>query len=42
MHERGLALWADKLGDLIVQLGEMQVERLNGLTIFISDIIVFH
>jgi hypothetical protein len=41
MHERGLVLRADKFGDLIVQLGEMQVERLDGLTIFISDVIVF-
>jgi hypothetical protein len=41
MHESGLVLRADKFGDLIVQLGEMQVERLDGLTIFISDVIVF-
>jgi hypothetical protein len=41
MHESGLVLWVDKLGDLIVQLGEMQVEILDGLTIFISDVIVF-
>jgi hypothetical protein len=41
MHETGLVLRADKFGDLIVQLGEMQVERLGGLTIFISDVIVF-
>jgi hypothetical protein len=41
MHEIGLVLREDKFGDLIVQLGETQVERLDGLTIFISDIIVF-
>jgi hypothetical protein len=41
MHECGLVLWVDKFGDLIVQLGEMQVERPDGLTIFISDVIVF-
>jgi hypothetical protein len=41
MHESGLVLRVDKFGDLIVQLGETQVERLDGLTIFISDIIVF-
>jgi hypothetical protein len=41
MHESGLVLRADKFGDLILQLGQTQVERLNGLTIFISDILVF-
>jgi len=41
MHEIGLALRADKFGDLIVQLGETQVEILDGLTIHISDVIVF-
>jgi hypothetical protein len=41
MHESGLVLRADEFGDLIIQLGETQVERLDGLTIFISDIIVF-
>jgi hypothetical protein len=41
MHETGLVLRADKFGDLIVQLGETQVERLGGLTIFISDVILF-
>jgi hypothetical protein len=41
MNESGLVLRVDKFGDLIVQLGEMQVERLDGITIFISDVIVF-
>jgi hypothetical protein len=41
MHESGLVLRADKFEDLIVQLGETQVEILDGLTIFISDVIVF-
>ena len=41
MHESGLVLREDNFGDLIVQLGETQVERLDGLTIFISDVIVF-
>ena len=41
MHESGLVTRADKFRDLIVQLGEMQVEILDGLTIFISDVIVF-
>jgi hypothetical protein len=41
MHETGLGLRADKFGDLIVQLGEMQVERLDGITIFVRDVIVF-
>jgi hypothetical protein len=41
MHESGLVLRTDNFGDLIVQLGETQVERLDGITIFISDIIVF-
>jgi hypothetical protein len=40
MHEGGLVLRADKFGDLIIQLGEMQVERPDGLTIFVSDVIV--
>lgn len=40
MHESDLVLRADKFKDLTVQLGEMQVERLDGLTIFISDVIV--
>ena len=40
MHEGGLVLRADKFGDLIIQLGESQVERPNGLTIFVSDIII--
>jgi hypothetical protein len=41
MNECGLVLWANKFRDLIVKLGEMQVERPDGLTIFISDVIVF-
>jgi hypothetical protein len=41
MHASGLVLRADKFRDLIVQLGETQFERLDGLTIFISDFIVF-
>ena len=41
MHENGLVLRADNFKDLIVQLGETQVERIDGLTIFISDVIVF-
>ena len=41
MHESGLVMRLDKFGDLIVQLGETQVEIIYGLTIFISDVIVF-
>jgi hypothetical protein len=41
MHESGLVMREDKFGDLIVQLGETQDERHDGITIFISDIIVF-
>jgi hypothetical protein len=40
MHEGGLVLRADKFGDLIIQLGEMQVEGPDGLTIFVSDVVV--
>jgi hypothetical protein len=41
MHERGLVLRVDKFWYLIVQIGEMQVERLDGIAMFISDVIVF-
>jgi hypothetical protein len=41
MDEIGLVLRGDKFGDLIVQLGEMQVERLDGLTLLVGNIIVF-
>jgi hypothetical protein len=41
MHEISLVLRADKFRDLIIQLCEMQVERPDGLTIFLSDVIVF-
>jgi hypothetical protein len=41
MHESDLVLRANKFWDLIKQLGEMQVERHDGLTIFVCDIIVF-
>jgi hypothetical protein len=41
MHESSLVLRTDKFGDLIVQLGEMQVERIYHIIISISDIIVF-
>jgi hypothetical protein len=41
IHESVLVLRVDKFRDLILQLGEMQVERLDGLTILISDVIVF-
>jgi hypothetical protein len=41
MHESILVLRADKFGDLIVQLGETQVERLDGLTLLVGNIIVF-
>jgi hypothetical protein len=41
MHESGLLLREDKFRDLIVQLGETKVERLDGLTILIGYIIVF-
>jgi hypothetical protein len=41
MHESSLVLRADKFRDLIVQLGETQVEILDGLTLFISDVFVF-
>jgi hypothetical protein len=40
MHEDDLVLRVNKLGDLIIQLGEMQDERPDGLTIFLSDVIV--
>jgi hypothetical protein len=41
MQESDLVLRVDKFGVLILQLGETQVERLDGLTIFISGVIVF-
>jgi hypothetical protein len=41
MHESGLVLRADKFMDFIVQLGETQVERLDGITIFTIEVIVF-
>ena len=41
MHESVLVMRADKFEDLIVQLGETQVETLDGFTIFISEVIVF-
>jgi hypothetical protein len=41
MHESGLFLRVDKFGDLIVQLGEMKVERLDGITLLVGNIIVF-
>ena len=41
MHESGLVLREDKFGDLIIQLGETQVERPDGITIFVSDVVVF-
>jgi hypothetical protein len=41
MHERGLVPRGDKFGDLIVQLGETQVERPDGLTFLVGNIIVF-
>ena len=40
MHESGLVLRADKFDDLIGQLGELQVERLDDLTILIGDVII--
>jgi hypothetical protein len=40
MHEGILVLRENKFGDLIIQLGETQIERPDGLTIFVSDIIV--
>jgi hypothetical protein len=40
MHEGGLVLGVDKFGHLIIQLGETQVERPGGLTIFVSDVII--
>jgi hypothetical protein len=40
MHESSLVLRADKFKDLIIQLGEMQVEGPDGFTIFVNDIIV--
>jgi hypothetical protein len=40
MHEGGLVLRVDKFGNLIRQLGETQVEILDGLTIFVSDVII--
>jgi hypothetical protein len=40
MHEGGLVLRVDKFMDLIIQLGEMQFERPDGLTIFVRDIII--
>jgi hypothetical protein len=41
VHERSLVLREDKFRDLIIQLGEMQVERPDGLTIFVSGVILF-
>jgi hypothetical protein len=41
MHESGMVLRVDKFRDLILQLGETQVEIIDGLTILICDIIVF-
>jgi hypothetical protein len=41
MHESGLVLRVDEFWDLIIQLGETQVERPDGLTIFVIDVIVF-
>jgi hypothetical protein len=40
MHEGSLVLRANKFVDLIIQLGETQVERPDGLTIFVRDVIV--
>jgi hypothetical protein len=40
MHGSGLVLREDKFGDLIVELGETQVERLDGLTILIGDVTI--
>jgi hypothetical protein len=41
MHGSDLVMRADKFKDLIVKISEMQVERLDGVTIFISEVIVF-
>jgi hypothetical protein len=40
MHKGGLIMRVDMFGDLIIQLGEMKVEIPDGLTIFVSDVIV--
>ena len=40
MHESGLVLRSNEFMDFIVQLSEMQVEGLDGLTILIGDVIV--
>jgi hypothetical protein len=41
MHESIVVMRVDKFENLTIQLSEMQVERPDGLTIFVSDIIVF-
>jgi len=41
MHKRSLVLWENKFGNLIIQLGEMKVERLNSLTVLVCNVIVF-
>jgi hypothetical protein len=40
MHEGGLVMRVDKFRDFIIQLGETQVEGLDGLAILVSDIVV--
>jgi hypothetical protein len=40
MHEGGLVLGVDKFMDLVIQLGKMQVEGPDGLTIFVNDVVV--
>jgi hypothetical protein len=41
MHESSLVLRVDKFEYFIVQLGEMQVEILDGFTFLVGNIIVF-
>ena len=42
MHESGLVLRSNEFRDLIVYLSETQVEGLDGFTILIGNVIVFH
>jgi hypothetical protein len=41
MHKGNLVLGVNKFGNLIIQLGEMKVERINSLTILVCNVIIF-
>jgi hypothetical protein len=41
MHKSGLVLGTNKFGNLIIPFNEMKFERLDSLTIFVRNVIVF-